>query len=245
MRRSYDASLCPLWQIVIFQNHIDQPMQRIPEPELMLDPEQAVAYAQADFEAPHNQFIALFRERFPEPVTGDVLDLGCGPGDIAVRFARAFPGTFVDGVDGAAAMLEAGRELVAASGVAHRLNLVQACLPQDPAPKQAYPTIISNSLLHHLHVPGVMWEAVKRHAAPGARLFVMDLMRPASEDEAARLVGLYAQDEPEVLRRDFYCSLCAAFTPAEVQGQLAGAGLAGLTVEAVSDRHLIVYGVLS
>ncbi len=218
-------------------------MKRITEPELMLDPEQALAYAQADFEEPHNNFIRLFRERFPEPVSGHVLDLGCGPGDIAVRFARAFPETQVDGVDGAAAMLEAGRELVAASGVAHRLNLVQACLPQERAPKETYPTIISNSLLHHLHEPRVMWQAVKDHAVAGTKIFVMDLMRPASEAEAARMVALYAEGEPEVLRRDFYNSLLAAFTLEEVKSQLAEAALSELTVEAVSDRHFIVYGI--
>ena len=218
-------------------------MKRIPEPELMLDPEQAIAYAQADFEEPHNHFINLFRDRFSESVTGHVLDIGCGPGDIAVRFAKAFPDTNIDGVDGAAAMLEAGRELVAASGVGHRLNLVQACLPQERAPRASYPTIISNSLLHHLHEPRVMWEAVKDHAASGTKIFVMDLMRPASEEEAAQMVALYAEGEPEVLQRDFYNSLLAAFTLTEVKSQLAEAGLSELTVEAVSDRHLIVYGV--
>ena len=218
-------------------------MQRIPEPELMLDPEQARAYALADFEEPHSNFVRLFRARFGDAITGDVLDLGCGPGDIAVRFAKAYPGTRVDGVDGAQAMIEAGRGLVEASGVADRLNLVHACLPQDRAPQASYPTIISNSLLHHLHDPRVMWDAVKDHAAPGARVFVMDLMRPTSEQAAARMIELYAANEPEVLRRDFYNSLLAAFTLDEVKAQLAEAGLAALTVEAVSDRHLIVYGV--
>ena len=41
-------------------------MERIPEPDLMNDPEQALAYAQADFEEPHNQFVELFKNRFPE-----------------------------------------------------------------------------------------------------------------------------------------------------------------------------------
>src|SRR5690349_165975 len=37
-------------------------VQRILEPELMLDPAQAQAYASADFEEPHSRFITLLRE---------------------------------------------------------------------------------------------------------------------------------------------------------------------------------------
>ena len=37
-------------------------MKRIPEPELMLKPDQVSAYAEADFEEPHSNFINLFKE---------------------------------------------------------------------------------------------------------------------------------------------------------------------------------------
>jgi len=47
-----------------------------------------------------------------------------------------------------------------------------------------------------------------------------------------------------VLRRDFHASLCAAFSPAEVEAQLRAAGLAGLRVNVASDRHLTVTGTM-
>jgi hypothetical protein len=52
---------------------------------------------------------------------------------------------------------------------------------------------------------------------PGAPVLVMDLMRPASPAAAEALVEQYAAGEPEVLRRDFYNSLLAAFEPGEVR----------------------------
>lgn len=65
-------------------------MERFPEPELMEERQQACAYAAADFSEPHNRFIELFQEAFPGlGIEGYALDLGCGPGDIAMRFARA------------------------------------------------------------------------------------------------------------------------------------------------------------
>ncbi len=72
----------------------------------------------------------------------------------------------------------------------------------------------------------------------------MDLMRPASESAARALVAQHVADAPAILRRDFYNSLCAAFTPAELVTQLAAAGLAGLRVATVSDRHLAIHGRL-
>jgi hypothetical protein len=69
-------------------------------------------------------------------------------------------------------------------------------------------------------------------------------MRPPSVVWAESLVAVYAADAPEVLRKDFRNSLFAAFEPQEVVAQLEEAGLSGLEVGLVSDRHLAVMGRL-
>lgn len=218
-------------------------MQRTPEPELMDDEAQALAYARADFEAPHSRVLTLLRERLPGlAARGAALDLGCGPADISLRFARAFPGWSVDGLDGSAPMLALGREAIEAAGLASRVRLAQAYLPDGDAPRARYDLILSNSLLHHLRDPRVLWESVRRWAAPGAAVFVVDLLRPASPEAARRLVEQYVAGEPEVLRHDFHHSLHAAYRCDEVRDQLRLAGLAHLDVEQVSDRHLAVSG---
>jgi ubiquinone/menaquinone biosynthesis C-methylase UbiE len=221
-------------------------MQRIPEPELMEDVEQAEAYAMADFEEPHSHFIRLFDEAFGDAVgAGLTLDLGCGPGDIAMRFARAYPDMQVHGVDGSIAMLACGRRILAESAdIAGRIELIHGMLPGAELPHAGYDAIISNSLLHHLHDPQVLWQAVKHYGCPGAMVFIMDLKRPDSRHAARRLVDTYAADEPEVLRRDFFHSLLAAFTPEEIRFQLVRAELAHLDVKTVSDRHITVAGRL-
>jgi ubiquinone/menaquinone biosynthesis C-methylase UbiE len=219
-------------------------MKRIPEPELMNDEKQARAYADADFDEPHNRFIELFREAFPGfEAGGFVLDLGCGPGDIAVRFARAFSACTVHGIDGAGAMLRCGWErLGQASDIAGRVELIHGMLPGANLPRPRYDAVISNSLLHHLAEPSIIWQTVKTRAAPGAAVFIVDLLRPQTESEAYRLVDVYMQDEPEILRRDFYNSLVAAYTVREVRAQLEAAGLGYLASKQVSDRHLAVWG---
>jgi SAM-dependent methyltransferase len=216
-------------------------MKRIPEPELMEDPVQAAAYALADFEEPHGMFIKTFRERFPGiDIRGNVLDLGCGPADITIRFARAYPGCHLYAVDGAMAMLNEGKSRVASEGLENRIELIQGVLPQLILPAYEYQAIISNSLLHHLHDPACLWDSVKKYSCRDTVIFIMDLMRPDNATEAGKLVNTYAAQEPDILKRDFYNSLCAAFTPAEVAFQLRTAKLVHLKIEVISDRHLII-----
>lgn len=219
-------------------------MERVAEPELMDEAAQARAYAEADFSVPHQRFIELFREQFPALAPqGAVLDLGCGPGDITRRFAQAFPSCCVHGIDGAAAMLRLAEEMQRDSELEQRIRYIHGYLPGAKLPQARYATIISNSLLHHLADPLVLWQSIRAHAAPRAAVFVMDLMRPDSRATAAAMVEQYAVGEPEVLRQDFYHSLLAAYTPDEVAAQLAVSGLE-LAVTVVSDRHYTVSGYL-
>ena len=221
-------------------------LPRTPEPELMVDLEQARAYAAADFGGAHQAYVERVHTRFPyipgldEHAGGRALDLGCGPGDITIRFARAYPTLHWTGVDGSAAMLSLARAALAASELtASRIDFVEARIDRFAA--EPFDFVVSNSLLHHLPTPSVLWETIARLARPGAAVFVGDLFRPESVDTVDHLVDRYAAGEPEVLREDFRASLHAAFTPDEVRAQLSACGLP-FEVEVVSDRHLEVSG---
>ena len=219
---------------------------RIPEPELMLAPAQVEAYAKADFSEPHQRYVELCRSIFgPELKDGWVLDLGCGPGDVTFRFARAFPQTRIIGVDGSPGMLQWARAaLEQDAALAPRIQFLEGYLPRATIPNHAYAAIISNSLLHHLPDPLVLWQTVRAQARPGTRIGIMDLLRPATESAARDMVAHYAAGEPAGLQTDFFNSLCAAYRPEEVRQQLGQSTLAHLKVEAVSNRHWLVSGII-
>jgi SAM-dependent methyltransferase len=222
-------------------------MKRHPEPELMDEAEQALAYAQADFSEPDARFMELLAGQAPGGLDGvRALDLGCGPGNVLLRFLRTYPRATCDALDGSAAMLaHAQAALDELPGLAARARLLCQCLPTEGLEAGAYDVVLSNSLLHHLHDPQVLWQTVRRVARHGALIQIVDLMRPASPGWAEALVATYAAEAPEVLRNDYRNSLFAAFEPQEVAAQLLEAGLCGLEVAVVSDRHLAVLGRLA
>jgi len=218
-------------------------MPRVLEPELMDDPAQALVYARADFEKENQGFIDRFREYFPEFTEGHILDLGCGPGDIPVRFARTLPSCRITAVDASEPMIGLAGAAVKQAGLADRITFrcerFQAVSLVEPAD-----AAVSNSLLHHVPNPLQFWYRLRQLVKPGSPVLVMDLLRPDSPEEAQAIVDCYAAKEPEMLRRDFYRSLLAAFTEDEAAAQLAEMNLSRLMIDVVDDRHWVVSGII-
>ena len=220
-------------------------MERILEPELMEDMEQALAYSHADFATSHQMRVTWFQERFgKDKQPASILDLCCGGGDMTFRFARAFSSSHIIAVDGSQAMLDiAQKDVQAEPQLADRIQFVRAFLPSNDIPQSNYDLVMSHSALHHFHNPKALWETVRAHTRPGNLIFISDLQRTESVAAAEKLVQERAGNEHPILQKDFAASLCAAFTPEEVREQLKNNGLNTLEVEAVNDVYMLIYGV--
>jgi len=223
-------------------------MKRVPEPELMDDPRQAAAYAGSALDGACWLFIQLFGKYFPGLTPqAAILDLGCGPATIPLHLAALFNKCRIHCVDGAAAMLTQGRKAAQQQGLADRVLFFQGTLPDSLIlPQERYPVVISNSFLHHLADPMVLWKAIHRYSLPQAAILVVDLLRPTGKKQARRLVDSYQPDASPLLRDDMLLSLQAAFTMEEVRAQLFAAGLnESLTPTVVSPLQFAVYGLLN
>lgn len=218
-------------------------MDRVLEPELMDDERQSLAYAKADFSTSNQFFVDGVIREFPTHLER-ALDIGCGPGDVVIRLARAMPHLRITAIDGSGPMMALARDAVSAAGLSNRVTLVQGYFPGVALESADFDAVLSKDLLHHLPDPLVLWKEIKRLARAGGAVYVMDLVRPETSDAARRIVDAVAAQEDPILREDFYNSLCAAFTPEEVRAQLISAGLA-LGVSQVSDRHMIIRGLTS
>ena len=225
-------------------------MQRIPEPELMDEVGQVLAYAQADFAASDAAMVERLAQLCGDDPGTALVDLGCGPGNISLLLADRWPAAKVLGVDGAPRMLAVAQERLAGAPpeLAARLRFEQALLPLAAAGELEahFSAVVCNSLLHHLHDPAALWQTVAQLGAPGAFVYVQDLRRPDNGEAVEGLVAAEMASAPEVLRRDYRASLHAAFTVVEVEQQLEQAGLAAqLQVAPRQERYLEVWGRLN
>ena len=217
-------------------------MQRTLEPEIMNKEENVLAYSRADFSLVNQKFADDLAKKYP--YIKIILDLGCGPADIPIRLAQLLPKVHITAIDASKKMIESAKVAVTKSRLNNHITLIVAHLPGLPFKSKTFDAIISNSILHHLPNPNVLWEEIKKLGKSRGVVFVMDLLRPDSPAKAKEIVKQYSENEDYVLKEDFYNSLLAAFTLDEIKEQLIKAGLPNLNAEIISDRHWLVSGVL-
>lgn len=217
-------------------------MKRVLEPEVMDDEAQALAYAKADFSSSNQMFVEMLLEDYCA-MLGSVLDIGCGPGDVPIRLARAKPSVAITAVDASEPMVRLTRRAVRSAGLESQIKVLKARVPGIELHAGDYDAILSKDLLHHLPEPGVFWDEIRRLAKKRMAVYVMDLFRPPTERRAREIVESISGDESAVLKRDFYASLRAAFTADEIRQQLRRACLS-LDVIQVSERHVLAKGLM-
>jgi len=208
-------------------------------------PEEAAAYAHADFAEVNQAFVDRLVELGAQIRAARCVDLGTGPADIPIRLVRAQPGWRVTAVEASGPMLGFARHAVSQAGLDHAIELVQADAKDTGLDGRNFHVIFANSILHHVDNTLRFWQEVRRLAADGALVFFRDLARPRDLRSAGQVVDKYAANESELLRKEYERSLLAAYTPDEVRRQLAAAGLDRLKVEMVTDRHMDILGWLS
>ena len=210
-------------------------MQRVLEPEVMDTPEEAAAYDAMDHSEPNAAFVARLAEL---GARGAMLDIGCGPGHVALLVAERFPDARVLGVDLSKHMLERAEEHRARSAHADRIEFRVADAKGLGLPDASFDTVFSNTILHHIPDPVPFLREAARVLAPGGALLIRDLFRPADQATVERLVAEHAADADAEQRELFRASLCAAFTPDELRELAARAGLERAEVVVDTDRHM-------
>lgn len=205
-------------------------------------PEEAAAYAAADFGAVNQAFVERLVELIGPTDVRHALDLGTGPADIPIRLARLRADIHITAVDGSAAMLCLAQGALRRTGANKHVRLVQADAKALPLAARSFDVVFSNSILHHVSDPDRFWREVRRVCKPGGLVFMRDLARPGTAVEARAVVDRHAGNESLLLQEEFYRSLLSAYTVDEVRRQLAGAGLSSLNIAMSSERHLDVWG---
>jgi ubiquinone/menaquinone biosynthesis C-methylase UbiE len=109
------------------------------------------------------------------PGISAVLELGSGPGEVALEVARRLPGAKIVGVDLAEAMIETSSARAVSAGLGDRVRFVLGDAAALPFDDWTFDVAASTLSLHHWVEPGSVFSEIARVLRPGGIVLIYDL----------------------------------------------------------------------
>ena len=213
--------------------------ERVLEPESM--EETAEDYAGMDFAESNKAFIDLMSPMIPE--NSQVVDFGCGPGDIAVILAKARPDLKITGVDISQSMLKIAEQKARGEGAGNKLSWQIGDITWPILAKGKIDFAYSHTTLHHLKKIMPFFYQVDRALRPQGGFCIRDLRRPRSAIEAIKWI--YEATGNKLTQRQyelFFYSLRASLTLPEIRKELIGTVIQGkLEASKNPKRYWVLY----
>jgi ubiquinone/menaquinone biosynthesis C-methylase UbiE len=118
---------------------------------------------------------------------GRVLEIGPGPGFIAIEMAKLLPEVQVVGLDLSATMIDIATGNAVEHGVSERVEFREGDASAMPFEDESFDFVVSSGSLHHWEKPTGVFNEIQRVLKPGCRALISDLKRDASEDGVQEL----------------------------------------------------------
>ena len=217
-------------------------LPRVAEPEVMDDSEEVEAYTSATAQAWLDKIDESFVEHAARLVKGRhrgrALDIGTGPGQIALKLALHLSLWKVIGVDRSQKMIdEAIAKLVATPQATGRLEFRVADGNRLDFPNATFDLVICNSVLHHFAEPRNLLTELARVTKPRGAILLRDLRRP-SRLEYPFHVRWHGRHYDGAMGRLYRDSVRAAYTAPELQRMLDASPLRGARVFRHGSTHI-------
>jgi ubiquinone/menaquinone biosynthesis C-methylase UbiE len=196
-------------------------MGRVLEPEVMEAAEEAAAYNELD-----RLFGEILFQGFAESAVrmgvaaGRVLDVGTGPGRIAIRITKLNPRLSIDAIDLSASMLALAERNAREQGVGDRIHFSRGDAKRIPFADGTFDLVVCHNMLHQLPDPLSTVREIVRVTKPRGAILIRDVRRlPAVLMRL--LLPLYCLRYGRMLRSLTYASYRAGLTIREFS-ELAG-----------------------
>ena len=200
-----------------------RPRERVVGQEGLDDPEVARGFARVA-RMPQMKLLRRYvaRRAIALMDQGQAVDLGCGPGDLALKLAQMAPALDVTGVDLSEEMLTQARERAGQAGLEERVSFRKGDVATIPFPDHALDLVVSTLSLHHWSDPVAVLDEIARVLRPGGAFLIFDLRRDVAFPFWMLLWFATHVVVPRSIRRinEPLGSRDAAFTPEEA-AQLA------------------------
>jgi len=107
--------------------------------------------------------------------SGKILDVGCGPGRLAIHLVQETPGVIVTGVDISPDMIALARRRAQESDLTDRLDFQVADVGALPFPDNAFDLVVSTLSLHHWPDPVRGLAEIRRVLKPTGQAYIYDV----------------------------------------------------------------------
>ncbi|MFH1022283.1 MAG: methyltransferase domain-containing protein [Planctomycetota bacterium] len=174
------------------------------------------------------------------PPGGRILDLGTGPGQMPVYWARKRPDAEVTAVDLSAAMLRIASDRARRFGVGSRVKFVLADATDTGLPSGHYDVVVCHYMLHHFENPAAVLREMARLARPGGVVLARDLARPHPLlARASTLFTTVFLRNSRAQNQQYADSLAASYRAGELRAAVRRADLPDLEVKS-GPVHVLV-----
>jgi ubiquinone/menaquinone biosynthesis C-methylase UbiE len=206
-----------------------RPRARVPSQEGLDDPEVIRGFNRVAI-MPHMRLLRWFvaRRAVRMAHTGEAVDLGCGPGHLAVKLAQLATGLRVTGLDLSDEMLAQAEGRARQAGLGDRVSFRQGDVAQIPFPDGSLDLVVSTLSLHHWRDPVAVLDEIARVLRPGGAYLIFDLRRDLAAPFYLSLWFATTYVVPLALQRvnEPLSSRDASYTPQEAAHLVEQSGLA-------------------
>jgi ubiquinone/menaquinone biosynthesis C-methylase UbiE len=155
-----------------------RPRQRVAGHEELEDPAVAAAYGRiASWPQMRALRYIVARNALSLAREGRAIDLGCGPGHLAILLARQVPGLQITGVDLAGEMLTIAAANVREAGLAGQIDFRKGDAARIPFEDASVDLVVSTLSLHHWREPVKVLNEINRVLRPRGAFLIFDLRR--------------------------------------------------------------------
>lgn len=109
------------------------------------------------------------------PEISAVLEIGSGPGELALEIARRLPSTEIVGIDLADAMIQRAAERAQVEGLRERVRFIHADAAGLPLADGTFDVVVSTLSLHHWADPASVFAEIARVLRPDGVALIYDL----------------------------------------------------------------------
>lgn len=148
-------------------------------------------------------YLRVAREAATISSVGAALDVGCGPGGLAIRLAQEAPGLQVTGMDISPEMVELAGRRAEAAGLDGRVDFRVGAAEAMPFPDGRFDLVVSTLSLHHWPDAEAGLAEVYRVLKPGGQACIYDVPSWLSHLEMRKpgLAGLAERSTLETVWR--------------------------------------------